>query len=606
MADTAGCRSAIQALRKRPTDCRSAPWPSRPGALAAVVLATATLLRAAALPVSPVAAQGPSPTPPPDLIVDGGRVTLSGRHVFDRVILRNRGTIEIKAYSGTEDSGRLELVARHIEIDRSARIQGSFGGYRGQPRAAGEGPGGGEGGLRTFDGGAGGGYGGEGGDGVLDNQGQPGALGGRAYGNACGPNLDRGSAGGAPGTADNRGDPGAGGHGGAALVLIAETVLITGTIELNGAEGLVAANDAAGGGSGGGLLVRAQRLEQTGRIEAEGGDGGETDDGGGGGGGGRIKLFYAQGSVSRRTLSVAGGKGDGNGYRNDGRDGSICIELIPPTETPTPSATASPSATATPSHTPTSTPTTASTDTPTPRPSAPPLPSVAPTIQPTPTHTASPSPSPRPAALFLPLLLREACPIVDPRPVAMALVLDASTSMEGPSRSGRPKIAAATEAVLAALDRTEGENQVTVVVFNRQARVLVPLGADPESARAAIAGLRTEPGSHLEAGVALAAAELGRTRAGAARWMVVLTDGRPDPSTPADCLAAAESARALGIRIDTIGLGADLEPGLLRAMAGADERYHEAPDAEDLAALFAALAWRPEPCPGTVLWPGQR
>lgn len=600
MAKSACLRSLLQAKPRRAAQ-RFARRTSRPGLLALAVLASATVLSVAGFPFSPVEAQGPTPTPPPDLIVDGGRVELSGRHVFDQVILRNRGTIEIKAYSGTEDSGRLELVARHIEIDRSARIQGSFGGYRGQPRAAGEGPGGGEGGLRTFDGGAGGGYGGEGGDGVLDNQGQPGALGGRAYGNACGPNLDRGSAGGAPGTADNRGDPGAGGHGGAALVLIAETVLITGTIELNGADGLVAANDAAGGGSGGGLMIRAQRLEQSGRIEVKGGDGGETDDGGGGGGGGRIKLFYAQGSVSRRALSVAGGKGDGNGYRNDGRDGSICIELLPPTETPTPSATASPTATPTSTPSPTSRP--PATDTPTPLPSASPLPSVAPTIQPTPTHTASPSPSPTPAALFLPLLLREACPIVDPRPVAMALVLDASTSMEGPSRSGRPKVAAAIEAVLAALDRNEGENQVAVVVFNRQAQVLVPLGADLEGARAALAALHTEPGSHLEAGVALAAAELGRARADAERWMVVLTDGRPDPSTPADCLAAAESARALGIRIDTIGLGADLDPGLLRAMAGADARYHEAPDAEDLAALFAALAWRPEPCPGLVFWP---
>ena len=65
-----------------------------------------------------------SPTSPPDLILDGGRVQLAGVHTFGRVVLKNRGVIEVQRYSGTGDSGRLEIHAQWIEIDRTSRIMG--------------------------------------------------------------------------------------------------------------------------------------------------------------------------------------------------------------------------------------------------------------------------------------------------------------------------------------------------------------------------------------------------------------------------------------------------------------------------------------------------
>src|SRR5512136_172003 len=67
----------------------------------------------------PVGAQ-----PPPDLVLDGGRAELGGRHVYGRVVLRNRARLEIQPYSGTTDTGQLELVADSIEIDRSSTIVG--------------------------------------------------------------------------------------------------------------------------------------------------------------------------------------------------------------------------------------------------------------------------------------------------------------------------------------------------------------------------------------------------------------------------------------------------------------------------------------------------
>jgi cell division septation protein DedD len=560
----------------------------------AVAVAIAATVAALAC-LAPASAQtpAPTPTPVPDLILDGGRVRLAGRQTFGRVVLTNRARLEIQPYSGGDDTGRLEIVANSIVIDRSSTVTGSEAGYRGRIRADGEGPGGGQGGLRTFDGGGGGAHGGRGGDGVLDNVGRPGALGGRPYGDDCSPEIDRGSAGGAPGTADNAADPGAGANGGAALVLVADTVIISGTIEVDAADGVVAANDAAGGGAGGGVLVRARHLEQSGRIAARGGDGGDVDDGGGGGGGGRIKLLYQTGSVNRRVLDVSGGRGDGNGYHNDGDDGSVCIKVSPPTETPTPE----PSATPTDTPMPTDTPTSAPTFTPSPTPS----PTDTPTA--TPTATPSPTPTPVPRPCFLPIALREPCPKVPDQPISLALVLDASTTMRGPTSTGRPKLEAALEAAAVAVNLMGPTDRLAVVTFNAAAHLVVPLTEDRQALLAGLATVRSAPGSLLDGGVDTATAELGRAHPGHTKRMVVLSDGLPNPTGPAESLAAAERARMEGILIDTVGLGTDVDATLLRAMASGPAHYFESPDAEDLARLFADLAWRPPPCGGRQMWP---
>ncbi|MFQ5459688.1 MAG: hypothetical protein ACE5EL_02725, partial [Anaerolineae bacterium] len=55
--------------------------------------------------------------------------------------------------------------------------------------------------------------------------------------------------------------------------------------------------------------------------------------------------------------------------------------------------------------------------------------------------------------------------------------------------------------------------------------------------------------------------------------------------------------------IDAVGLGPDVDAALLAAVAGSPDRYHPAPDAEDLADLFAALAREALPCGGRHTWP---
>lgn len=580
--------------------------------MAAALITAAAAVPVPGMPPRPAHAQAPTATPPPDLVLDGRRVELGGRHVFGRVVLRNRARIDIRPYSGTTDTGALELVAARIDIDRTSSIVGDSAGYRGQLRGPGEGPGGGEGGAQTADGGAGGGHGGRGGDGVLDGQAVPSALGGRQYGTPCGPDLEPGSAGGAPGRADNRGDPGVGGHGGAALTLSADTIFITGTLTVGGEDGTVAANDSAGGGAGGGILVRARRLEQTGKLGADGGDGAESDDGGGGGGGGRIKLFYTEGVVTRRALSVKGGKGDGNGYRNDGGEGTVCVEIVKPSPSATPTATDTDTPTATP--TAVDTATAAASPTPSPTPTATPPPTETPTAPPPPTPSATPADTPAPTRtphpLHLPLVLWQRCAKVDlARRVDVALVIDASLSMNGPTRAGRPKIEAALDAARLTVDLAERETgpavvRMAIVAFNEAAHTVAPLTADAAALRRALAAIETRAGSNLAAGVRLAVDVLAAGGPDRAVHMVVITDGRPGPGTPADALAGAEAARGAGIAVDTIGLGTDVDGELLRNMASSPDRYHEAPDAEDLASIFARMTFFPQPCRLEPAWPG--
>ena len=565
-------------------------------ALAAIALAPGS---PAAIAQPPTATPEASPAPLADLIVDAGRVQLSGRHEFRRVILRNRARLEIQPYSGSPGTGHLELRAEHIEIDRTSSIIGDEVGYRGQERNSGEGPGGGEGGRHTVDGGAGGGYGGKGGDGVLDGVPVPGARGGREYGTRCGSDIEPGSAGGAPGTADSAGDPGKGGNGGAAVSLIANTVLISGTISVNGADGVVVRNDAAGGGAGGGILIDGSHVEQTGRLDANGGDGGVTDDGGGGGGGGRIKIFYVTGAVARAALRTDGGKGDGNGYRNDGERGSICIEMIEATATPTPTLT------------PTETPTPPITDTPTATPTSTPTDTPVPTDTPLPIPTASAIPTPTPADLYLPLAIKEKCPDVKVTPLDVVIVIDASTSMRDLTRDGRPKIDAAVDAAkaVARLVRPGGLLRVAVVRFADDAAVIAPLGDTRDAIERALDSMETSAGSRLDEGISRGAEALvagdhtDRTERDAR--MIVLTDGLPSPSGPDDVRRAAAVARSQGILIDAIGIGLDVDAELLADAAGDPSRYHAIDDAEDLVDTLRPLIEPPPVCGGSTTWPAR-
>ncbi len=265
-----------------------------------------------------------------------------------------------------------------------------------------------------------------------------------------------------------------------------------------------------------------------------------------------------------------------------------CIEA-----SPTPEASATPAASATPTDPPTATAS--------PSPQATPLPSL--TFTPTASATA------QTRRVYLPLLLRQACkPAVSNRNYVI-LVLDASSSMEE-SSGAQTKIAAAKAAALAFVDLLKpGVDAVGLVPFNSQAAPFeqgsVWPGEDFGPTRAAIAGIRTAPGTRIDLALARVQEILREMRSSLGAYdnvlTVLMTDGRPDQGTVPAILESAAAIKGAGMRLYTVGLGADIDRDLLRQVASGPGYYLEAPSGDDLEALYRSLAVNVG-CPGGSMW----
>lgn len=213
---------------------------------------------------------------------------------------------------------------------------------------------------------------------------------------------------------------------------------------------------------------------------------------------------------------------------------------------------------------------------------------LAPGVLPTPAPTTTPAPWPR---LFLPVLERNHCTATRLHADVM-LVLDTSQSMTDLS-GGRSKLAAAVAAAGVFVDLMRPpSDQAGLVTFNSGAWLAAPLGADGAAMKAALAGATTAPGTRIDLGLDAATAELvgGRHLAGNSRVIILLTDGLPSQTTPDAVRASARAARAAGMKIFAIGLGADVDPILLADIASAPDHVHLAPGGDDLERIYRAIA----------------
>ena len=292
---------------------------------------------------------------PPDLIVDGEEIELSGDFLFDRVDIFNGGLVRI---AGAEDDelsddcspdgpGCLKIRARVIFVRADSGIDATGSGFcsAGTGDEAGFGPG-----LSNV-GPGGGAYGGTGGSG-------PGLSGGEPYGTARGDDIEMGSPGrgffiavpGFDGAAcdDLVGLRSNGGGGGGCVRLDAPDIFVSGTIRADGRAGDIARDsteasivDGGAGGSGGGIFLSGDRisLESGAIVQARGGRGGAgatynrggagdrcIGNGGGGGSGGRIKIVGTT-VVNSAAVDTRGGDG-ATGPQNDatgGQNGTVYI-----------------------------------------------------------------------------------------------------------------------------------------------------------------------------------------------------------------------------------------------------------------------------------------
>ena len=257
--------------------------------------------------------------------------------------------------------------------------------------------------------------------------------------------------------------------------------------------------------------------------------------------------------------------------------------------------------------TPTAPPTDTATPPPTPTPTSTMVASATASATPTDVPTASPTPTAPPRPLYLPLLLGERC-VPEKRRVDVALVIDASTSMLDPTRTGGTKLAAAVSAAGGFLDelRFEEGDQAAIIAFNADAHVLQGLTSDRRLLDEALGRIETASTTRLDLAVAAGRAVLTgpEHRSDNATALVLLTDGRANPIGPEVAVARAGEAKAAGITVFTIGLGEDLDVAALGAIASEPGYFYHAPDAADLAAIYRAIAVE-LPCPGREFWAGR-
>ncbi len=193
--------------------------------------------------------------------------------------------------------------------------------------------------------------------------------------------------------------------------------------------------------------------------------------------------------------------------------------------------------------------------------------------------------------IYLPYLVRQTCS-VRKQPLDIVLILDASSSMNGPAPGGGTKLEAAKRAAeefLRLLRQTT--DQVAVIGFHERAQIASGLTGDYGRAAEALGRLETGQGTAIDLGLRAAAEVLAAEgRPSALAIAILLSDGVP--TLPGDPLAEAERLRQQGVILYAIGLGEDADATLLQALVGGADRYLYAPSADDLERVFQELAIR--------------
>jgi ABC-type branched-subunit amino acid transport system substrate-binding protein len=150
------------------------------------------------------------------------------------------------------------------------------------------------------------------------------------------------------------------------------------------------------------------------------------------------------------------------------------------------------------------------------------------------------------------------------------------------------KLAAKTLVARMSLER----DQIGLVTFAHGATLNQRLTQDQNALIAAIDTITTANDTNITAGIAMAEKELTSRRhhLAADPVLILLSDGRAtiggDPRTAADDVKALET----GIRIITIGLGADADAEVLGALATSSADYYFAPSSTDLERIYETIA----------------
>lgn len=174
-------------------------------------------------------------------------------------------------------------------------------------------------------------------------------------------------------------------------------------------------------------------------------------------------------------------------------------------------------------------------------------------------------------------------------PLRVALVIDRSGSM-GQQPMAEARNAAANFVDLMNIDPALGDesDEATVIVFDRAAHVLTPFSTNRQQLLTAIESIQSGGGTAIDAGLNLAAQQfaLSPPTVSSQRLIILLSDGQSN--VPA-ALSAADQAKAEGIRIVTVALGA-ADRQTLSQIASSEADFYETGDPATLVEIYAEIA----------------
>lgn len=194
---------------------------------------------------------------------------------------------------------------------------------------------------------------------------------------------------------------------------------------------------------------------------------------------------------------------------------------------------------------------------------------------------------------YLPMALRGGC-LIKRRPLDVALVLDASSSMNEPRATGSgTKLDAARAAARTFVHLIDPEDRVAIISFHTTATTHQSLTADVARLDAALDALTTEFGTRIDLGLSEGERALAAHRATALPVLIVLTDGlQTNPPGNAPVLEAGARLRLNDVIVYAIGLGSTIDRTLLETVATTVDRFYASPTDQDLISIYADIQGR--------------
>ncbi len=174
----------------------------------------------------------------------------------------------------------------------------------------------------------------------------------------------------------------------------------------------------------------------------------------------------------------------------------------------------------------------------------------------------------------------------DRTPVNVAIVLDKSGSMSG------EKIAKAKTAAIAAVNRLDKQDIISIVAYDSTVKVIVPATklTDKQSVIAMIENISAGGSTSLFAGVTKGADEIRKfIDKNRVNRIILLSDGLANvgPQSPSELGALGASLLKEGISVSTMGLGLDYNEDLMTQLAQKSSGNHIfIEQAEDLVRIF--------------------